>query len=46
MRLLQEENKLIIAEGMSQVWIEPWGVNGLRVRMTKEATMDSKDWAL
>ena len=46
MRLLQEGNRLIIAEGMSQVWIEPWGVNGLRVRMTKEATMDSKDWAL
>lgn len=46
MRLRQEGNKLIIAEGVSQVWIEPWGINGLRVRMTKEAIMDTKDWAL
>lgn len=46
MRLQQENNKLIIAEGLSEVWIEPWGMNGLRVRMTKEAVMDTKDWAL
>lgn len=30
MRLQQENNKLIIAEGLSEVWIEPWGMNGLR----------------
>lgn len=46
MRLQQENNKLIIAEGLAEVWIEPWGMNGLRVRMTKEAVMDTKDWAL
>ena len=46
MRLIQEKNKLIIANGPAQVWIEPWGRNSLRVRMTKEAKMDANDWAL
>lgn len=46
MHLYQEENKLIIAEGKTQVWIEPWGENSLRVRMTAEAKMDENDWAL
>jgi alpha-D-xyloside xylohydrolase len=41
-----QENRLIIREGISQVWIEPWGANSLRVRMTKEPQMDSNDWAL
>ncbi len=42
----REGNKLIIANGVSQVWIEPWGKNSLRVRMTCEAKMDDNDWAL
>jgi len=46
MRLFQENNKLIIAEGPSQVWIEPWGKNSLRIRMTKEPVMDQNEWAL
>lgn len=46
MRIFQEENRLIIAEGASQVWIEPWGENSLRVRMTMEPVMDQHDWAL
>ncbi len=46
MRLYEEENRLVIADGRSQVWIEPWGVNSLRVRMTAEAVMDGNDWAL
>ena len=25
MRLIKEKNRLVIAEGASQVWIEPWG---------------------
>lgn len=41
-----EGNRLIIREGSSQVWIEPWGENSLRVRMTKEPQMDANDWAL
>jgi len=46
MRLLQEGNRLVISEGMTKVWIEPWGENSLRVRMTSEHEMDSEDWAL
>ncbi|MCD7708777.1 MAG: glycoside hydrolase family 31 protein [Clostridiales bacterium] len=38
--------RLVIAEGRSQVWIEPWGKNSLRVRMTCEPEMDPHDWAL
>jgi alpha-D-xyloside xylohydrolase len=33
-------------EGELAIWIEPWGDNSLRVRMTKEANMDANDWAL
>ena len=46
MRLIKEKNRLVIAEGSSQVWIEPWGENSLRVRMTAEAKMNEQDWAL
>lgn len=46
MRIFQENNKLIIAENKTQVWIEPWGTNSLRVRMTPEPQMDANDWAL
>ncbi|HKM03572.1 MAG TPA: glycoside hydrolase family 31 protein [Lachnospiraceae bacterium] len=46
MRLIKNGNKLVVASGKSLVWIEPWGVNSLRVRMTKEPTMDSNEWAL
>ncbi len=46
MAVRQDGNKLIIERGVSQVWIEPWGENSLRVRMTCEPTMDGNDWAL
>ena len=46
MHIYQEENKIIIAEGKSQVWVEPWGANSLRVRMTGQPVMDANDWAL
>ena len=46
MKVFQENNKLVIANGMQQVWIEAWGKNSLRVRMTCEAKMDDNDWAL
>lgn len=46
MSVSREGNKLIISNGVSQVWIEPWGKNSLRVRMTCEAKMDDNDWAL
>lgn len=46
MRIYEENNKLIIADGKSQVWIEPWGPNSLRVRMSLTPKMDENDWAL
>ena len=36
MRIYQDGNRLVIAENKSQVWIEPWGKNSLRVRMTAQ----------
>lgn len=46
MHIYKEENRLVIADGKTQVWIEPWGVNSLRVRMTGQPVMDANDWAL
>ena len=46
MRLIKEGNRLVIAEGHSQVWIEPWGEHSLRIRMSCEKVMDANDWAL
>lgn len=40
------DQRLICSEGNTQLWIEPWGENALRVRMTREAEMDTNDWAL
>lgn len=44
--IYSENNRLIIKKGNSQVWIEPWGENSLRVRMTASPEMDKHDWAL
>lgn len=46
MKVRQENSRIIISEGNSQVFIEPWGRNSARVRMTNEAKMDENDWAL
>lgn len=46
MQIYQEGNRIIIAEGKSQVWVEPWGRNSVRVRMTAQPVMDGSDWAL
>lgn len=46
MKIREEANRLVLTEGNSTLWIEPWGVNSLRVRMTKEARMNDNDWAL
>lgn len=46
MHMYQEGSRLILAEGKTQVWIEPWGENSLRVRMTAMPKMDDNDWAL
>jgi alpha-D-xyloside xylohydrolase len=46
MRIFEENNRLVIADGKKQVWIEAWGDNSLRVRMTAVPEMDEHDWAL
>ena len=46
MRIYSEDNRLVIIHGKQTLWLEPWGVNSLRVRMTMEAKMDENDWAL
>lgn len=45
MYYFQEGNRLVGRAGSETIWIEPWGLNSLRVRMTKEAHMDPNDWA-
>lgn len=46
MQVIQQGNRLILRAGLSETWIEPWGVDSLRVRMTPGPEMDSHDWAL
>lgn len=46
MKVITEERRIVIRNGASQVYIEPWGENSVRVRMTAEAQMDDHDWAL
>ena len=46
MRIETTRNRLIIRDGASQLWIDPWGTDGVRVRMTMEPEMDPRDWAL
>jgi alpha-D-xyloside xylohydrolase len=46
MKFIKKGNRLIGRSGSETIWVEPWGENSLRVRMTKEAVMDANDWAL
>jgi alpha-D-xyloside xylohydrolase len=46
MKFTQSGNRLIGRQGQETVWVEPWGRNSLRVRVTREAQMDPQDWAL
>ncbi len=46
MQTKREGKKLVIINGKETIWIEAWGKDSLRVRMTKEAHMDPNDWAL
>lgn len=46
MRIYTENDRLVIINGKQTLWLEPWGRNALRVRMTGEAKMDGNDWAL
>ena len=44
--LKTDGKKLIIEDGFGTVWIEAWGKDSVRVRMTKDRFMDKNDWAL
>lgn len=46
MRVYREDSRLIIAGGINQLWIDPWGPDSVRIRMTGEPQMDEHDWAL
>lgn len=46
MRVEQQNYRLIIHDGRSECWIDPWGKDSLRVRMSAEPGMDGHDWAL
>lgn len=44
--LVQEKNRLIIKDDNLTTWIEPWGKDSVRVRVTGHRQMDTNDWAL
>lgn len=44
--IIQKENRLIIKDEFGTVWIESWGKDSVRVRMTLERKMDDENWAL
>ena len=46
MRIEQQQNRLILYSGVTQLWIDPWGADSVRIRMTGEPEMDAHDWAL
>lgn len=46
MKFHEQSQRLIVTYGQNTLFIEPWGENSLRVRMTMEAKMDENDWAL
>lgn len=46
MKFVQVGNRLVGKAGSETIWIEAWGENSLRVRMTREANMDTNNWAL
>ena len=46
MRVFRDGSRTVIAAGNTQVWIDPWGADSFRVRMTAQPKMDENDWAL
>lgn len=42
----QEGTRLVLRDGRSICWIDPWGCDSLRVRMSAVPEMDTHDWAL
>lgn len=46
MNITIEGSRLILKRGVQTLWLEPWGRNSLRLRMTCDTKMDENDWAL
>ncbi len=46
MRITSDQNGILLERGVERLFIQPWGRDGIRVRMTAEAEMDGNDWAL
>ncbi|MBR6345750.1 MAG: family 31 glucosidase [Lachnospiraceae bacterium] len=46
MVICKDENRLKIIDGKKQLWLEPWGSDSFRVRMSPSHIMDGNDWAL
>jgi alpha-D-xyloside xylohydrolase len=46
MDLREEDGRLVMQHGTERLFIESWGRNSLRVRMTRDAEIDKNDWAL
>ena len=46
MKLYRENSALVVQRGTERLFIESWGVNSLRIRMTKDSILDGNDWAL
>lgn len=46
MKLSKQGTRLVGRMGSETLWLDPWGENGIRVRVTREANMDPNDWAL
>lgn len=45
--IFQQDGKRLIAKtGYVTIWVEAWGENSLRIRMTKDTSMLDQDWAL
>ena len=41
-----QNKRLILQYGVNILWIDPWGPDGIRVRMSAEPEMDGRDFAL
>ena len=46
MRVTANQEGIQIRYGVHQMWIQPWGPDSIRVRLTAEADMDPEAWAL
>lgn len=46
MKFIAQKNRLVVQDGHSELWIEGFGKDSLRIRMTLDKKMDENNWAL